>query len=209
MAQKPSRPSRRSAAPKGTAEATNGFPTCEQCPHPADCDFEEVCADRGRNGGRPTLFSEALATEIIEWLEDGKTLLRWCEQPGKPDRRTVHRWARARPGFASSLAQARENATHAMVEDTVDIADDGQNDTYRDEDGNERVDTDAIQRSKLRVETRLKVAAMLNPLRYGPKLDVTSAGQALGTLPEDQIDARLKAMFALAASLPDAAATGG
>ncbi len=53
------------------------------------------------------------------------------------------------------------------VGEVVDIADDGLNDTYVDEKGNTRVDTDIIQRSKLRVDARLKVAERYDRKRFG------------------------------------------
>ena len=43
------------------------------------------------------------------------------------------------------------------------IADDGLNDNYTDDDGNERTLADVIQRSKLRVDTRKWIASKLKP----------------------------------------------
>ena len=42
--------------------------------------------------GRPTDYSEKIATEICEWLVSGKSLRAWCEQEAKPNRSTVMRW---------------------------------------------------------------------------------------------------------------------
>lgn len=43
----------------------------------------------------------------------------------------------------------------------------------------EGIDTEHIQRSKLRVETRLKLLAKWNPKRYGDRIDVTSGGEKI------------------------------
>lgn len=37
-----------------------------------------------------------------------------------------------------------------------------------------------VRRAKLRIETAIKIAQMLKPKKYGPKLDLTSDGKALG-----------------------------
>ncbi len=39
------------------------------------------------------------------------------------------------------------------------------------------VDHENIQRSRLRVDTRLRVAAKINPAKYGEKLDVNMSGE--------------------------------
>ncbi len=39
------------------------------------------------------------------------------------------------------------------------------------------VDHENIQRARLRVETRLKAAAKINPAKYGEKLDVNMSGE--------------------------------
>jgi hypothetical protein len=51
----------------------------------------------------------------------------------------------------------------------VDIADDGKNDTYVDENGKQFVDNDVIQRSRLRVDARKWVVSKLLPKKYGER----------------------------------------
>lgn len=59
-----------------------------------------------------------------------------------------------------------------MIEEADDIADDGSNDTYIDDDGNVKVNHDVIQRSKLRVEQRRWHASKLRPKKYGDRIQV-------------------------------------
>jgi hypothetical protein len=59
-----------------------------------------------------------------------------------------------------------------MIEEASLIADDGENDTYLDEQGKVRIDHDVIQRSKLRVEQRRWHAGRLNPKKYGDKVQI-------------------------------------
>jgi hypothetical protein len=61
----------------------------------------------------------------------------------------------------------------AIAEEALEIADDGSNDWMerRRKDGSteEVVNSEHVQRSKLRIETRLKLLAKWSPKRYGDK----------------------------------------
>ena len=65
------------------------------------------------------------------------------------------------------VARARETL---MAEDILDIADDSRNDTMTNRHGEEVADTEWIARSKLRVESRFKLLAIMNPKKYGAKV---------------------------------------
>lgn len=69
-------------------------------------------------------------------------------------------------------ARACEARADKIFDDLLDIADDGSNDTYVDDNGMPRTDTEVIQRSKLRVDTRKWMLAKLAPKKYGDKLDI-------------------------------------
>ena len=51
-------------------------------------------------------WSQALADEICSLFE-AHSLREICEQPGMPDRKTLHTWRRTRPAFAASLDAVR------------------------------------------------------------------------------------------------------
>mgnify|MGYP001570458777 CR=1 FL=1 len=72
----------------------------------------------------------------------------------------------------SMYAPARESRADKLVEDILKISDDGQNDTYIDENGNKRTDQDVIARSRLRVDSRKWLASKMLPKKYGDKIDV-------------------------------------
>ncbi len=62
----------------------------------------------------------------------------------------------------------------------MEIADDSSGDWTTKRKGGEDVkvvDHENIQRSRLRVDTRLRVAAKINPSKYGDKLDVLMSGE--------------------------------
>lgn len=127
--------------------------------------------------GRPTLYTSELANEICERLGEGEPLRQICRDERMPHWTTVYDWKASNEEFSLRIARAREAGHDAIASDCLQIADDGLNDTYMDEDGNKRTDTDVIQRSKLRIETRLKLLAKWDPKRYGDKVDINHGGQ--------------------------------
>ena len=127
------------------------------------------------------VFREDKATPNGIAMPHDVTFWKWCleDESGELDRK---------------LADARARGIEALLDQTIDIADDGTND-YQLKMGEggtkyEALDRDHIQRSKLRIETRIKLAQMMKPKTYGPKLDVTSGGEKMGLAAE--LDAAVK-----------------
>ena len=63
-----------------------------------------------------------------------------------------------------------------MAEEALEIADDTSQDTLTDDKGNERPNSEWIQRSKLRCEIRLKLAACYAPHVFGQNAKVEHKG---------------------------------
>lgn len=110
-----------------------------------------------------------------------------AEDEEMPDQATFWRWHFADWNeLRGKLADARACGVEVYIDDMLEIADDGTNDyalkPKKDEDDPDEFafDKENVLRSKLRVETRIKAAQMLKPKTYGPKLDLTSDGKALG-----------------------------
>ena len=97
--------------------------------------------------------------------------------------------------ISDKLKRAREAGIEALLDETIDIADETQFDTKTNEAGTEVPNNEWITRSRLRVETRIKLAQMLKPKTYGPKLDVTSGGERI-EVDEVTRSTRLAAIFA-------------
>jgi hypothetical protein len=77
--------------------------------------------------------------------------------------------------LATAIAYARDVGYDAMAEECLDIADNASNDWMERTDAEGKpigwqINGDHIQRSKLRIETRLKLLAKFNPKRYGDKV---------------------------------------
>jgi hypothetical protein len=138
--------------------------------------------------GRPTLYTLELADEICERLGEGEPLRQICRDERMPHWTTVYDWKTAHEEFSLRIARAREAGHDAIASDCLQIADDGLNDTYMDEDGNKRTDTDVIQRSKLRIETRLKLLAKWDPKRYGDRITQEHTGADGGPVQIEKIE---------------------
>ena len=78
----------------------------------------------------------------------------------------------SKPAFSEQYARAREAQADKLAEEALQIADDGRSDTYVDGDGNVKTDTEVIQRSKLRVDTRKWLASKMAPKKYGDKMAI-------------------------------------
>ena len=127
--------------------------------------------------GRPSKFTQALADRICSRLSEGETLRAVCRDDGMPNASTVIRWtqAKGKEAFSQQYAKARENGYHVMADEILEIADDGRNDTYEDEEGNTRTNLDVLGRSRLRVDTRKWLLSKALPKVYGDKIAHTDA----------------------------------
>ena len=99
-----------------------------------------------------------------------------------PSCASVFLWLRKYPEFSEQYAQAKEESADALVEDILDIADDGTNDwmEMKDKEGaieGWRQNGEALQRSRLRVDTRKWIASKLKAKKYGDKVEHEHSGK--------------------------------
>lgn len=126
--------------------------------------------------GRPSDFTEALLEEICDRLAKGEPLAAICRDDHMPSDRTVRNWME-RAEVSSAIARAREVGFDYLAAECLEIADDGSCDyklNSRDGGPDIIVDSEHIQRSKLKIETRLKLLAKWDPKRYGDKLELNN-----------------------------------
>jgi hypothetical protein len=131
--------------------------------------------------GRQSTFTQEAADEICERLSKGEPLAKICRDEEMPALRTVYDWRDADEAFAARIARAREEGFDQIAIDCFDIADETSNDTAYTENG-ERPNTEWIARSKLRIETRLKLLAKWDPKRYGDKITNEHTGPGGGAV---------------------------
>jgi hypothetical protein len=132
-----------------------------------------------RPRGRPTRFTPSLARKILGQLSAGVPLTIICSEPGMPCDDTVRNWAAADTVFSRDIARAREAGFDRIALDALAIADAGENDTIAFEKNGHEIeipDKEWILRSKLRVETRLRLLAKWDPKRYGEKITQEISG---------------------------------
>ena len=110
---------------------------------------------------------ETIFNKILLEIEEGKAVINILKNKDYPSNRTFWKWLDQDEYKVKLYARACEARADAMVEDMIQIADDGLNDTYEDDEGNQRTDHDVIARSKLRVDTRKWLASKLKPKKYG------------------------------------------
>jgi hypothetical protein len=123
--------------------------------------------------GAPTDYTEELADRICETIATsnlGTNKLCVIHKDWMPSPDTIYKWRYRHKEFADKYALAKAKQAELMAEELMDIADDGMNDTYVDENGNLKVDTDVVARSRLRVDTRKWYASKLAPKIYGEKV---------------------------------------
>ena len=127
--------------------------------------------------GRPTLYTEALADEILRRHAAGESLTKICDEPGMPDTNTLGAWTTKYPEFSRARARARLDWADYLFAETLDIADNtGGKDTPA-----------LVQRDKLRVNTRLKMVAKINPDKYGDKLEIATNEAEANAMSDEQL----------------------
>ena len=126
--------------------------------------------------GRPSTYTAELAAQVCTHIAEGKSLRIIGGMDGMPHQATIMAWLDgSRPEFSEQYARAREAQADKLAEEILAIADDGRSDTYLDAEGNEKTDSEVIQRSKLRVEARKWLASKMAPKKYGDKMAIGGA----------------------------------
>jgi len=129
-------------------------------------------------GGRPDDYTPETADRICARLAQGQSLRAICRDDDMPSVVTVFAWMRKYPEFLKRYTQAKEESADALSDEMIEIADDARND-WMDKvnaDGEvygQQVNSEHVQRSRLRIETRKWLASKLKPKKYGDKLGLT------------------------------------
>ena len=117
--------------------------------------------------GRPSDYTQEIATTICGLMAEGMSLRKICDMEGMPGKATVFRWLAQHPSFRDQYAQAQEDRTNAMAEELLEITDD-----YDPESDNKNI----INRARLRIDTRKWLLAKMRPKKYGDKITQEHTG---------------------------------
>jgi len=131
--------------------------------------------------GRPPMpFDQAVADSICWHLANGVTMTKISKMAGMPCFGTIYKWEETYPEFAAQARRARQIGTHYLAHEAIDISDDGSQDTIlvTGKDGQERevFNAEFAARSRLRVDTRLRIIGQWNRKDYGEKKAVEVSG---------------------------------
>ena len=127
--------------------------------------------------GRQSTFNEKDAAEIVERLSKGEPLTIICRDDWLPCDDTVRNWAEKNEAFARDIARARVAGFDAIALEALAIADETHHDTKKGANGEDVCNSEWISRSRLRVETRLKLLSKWDPKRYGDKIAHVGGGE--------------------------------
>ena len=135
--------------------------------------------------GRPTEYTKELGDLICSKISEGNSVRSIVNNEDMPSSSTIYRWLldEDKSEFWEQYEKARNIQAEQMFEELLDIADDGQNDYIerKNSDGTsyEVVNSENIQRSRLRVDTRKWYLSKVLPKKFGEKIDMTSGGKEI------------------------------
>jgi hypothetical protein len=103
-----------------------------------------------------------------------------------PTKATIMNWCQKKPAFLDQYAKARTKLLEHWAEEIIDIADDGTNDweERQNRDGSTYIalNSEHVNRSRLRVDTRKWLLSKLVPKKYGDTTKLLHAGEDGGKL---------------------------
>jgi hypothetical protein len=152
-----------------------------------------------KKAGRPSSFTQHLATVICVRLSEGESLKTITKDDEMPDRATVYRWLAAYPEFCDLYARAREDQADTLADEIIAIADEQPEiipviDRRTGELIEHKLDGAFLQWQKNRIDARKWTAMKLKPKKYGERL--VHAGDA-----ENPLEIQNGAMEILAAAV--------
>lgn len=135
-------------------------------------------AEPVKKTGRPSKYTEAIASEICSRIAEGQTLRSICRHEHMPSFGTVYRWIEGDEAFSARIARARDIGYDAIAEDAMAIADTPLiGEEVEIQQGKKKVKRgDMVTHRRLQVETRLKLLAKWSPKRYGDKITQEHTG---------------------------------
>lgn len=129
---------------------------------------------------KPVEFSQEVADAICEAVATTPRGLDFlCSTtPEFPTMRAVMHWLAKNEAFRNAYGIAKLRQADLIFDECLEIADDASGDrkviTRNDGSEVEVMDAEFVARSKLRIDTRLRMAGKLNPKKYSDKLDLNA-----------------------------------
>jgi transposase-like protein len=96
----------------------------------------------------------AVKKEVVRLLMAGESISKICEREDMPTRNTVYRWMTKDTGFREIFRDARHTQASELIIQSLAIAD------------REKATSNDLSADRLRINTRLKLAAMLGLRKF-------------------------------------------
>lgn len=132
-------------------------------------------------------YTPELAESICQQLAEGKSLREVCKGDDMPSEAAVRKWAlKDYQGFGAQYTRAREVGYYSMMDEIIEISDDGSNDwMMRNGEGEAgwSINGEHVQRSRLRIDTRKWLLSKVLPKVCGDKLDLSNSDKTLAPQP--------------------------
>jgi hypothetical protein len=148
-------------------------------------------------GGRPSVYSDELATEICARIAAGESLRRICSDDKMPVMSTVMLWLvdGKHEMFSEQYAEARRIQAETLADELFDIADDGSNDWMeregKDGEAGYVLNGEHVQRSRLRLDTRKWYLSKVLP-RFADKQQVEHSGSLdVNKMSDEELTAKI------------------
>ena len=106
---------------------------------------------------------------ICDRMAEGESLRTILLDKKMPDAKTFYKWIDEDEEKLQQYARAIELRADFYADEILEISDMQNADAYLTEDGRTQIDGQAIQRSKLQVDTRKWLMGKLQPKKYGDK----------------------------------------
>lgn len=126
--------------------------------------------------GRPTVYTEELATSICFLISQGISLKIICKEKDMPDKSNVFRWMQTNTDFRDKYRASKEECMDSFADEIIDIADETIELVRK---GAEKKSSAYVQAMKLKIETRRWLMSKLKVKKYGDKLDLTSGDKEI------------------------------
>lgn len=115
---------------------------------------------------------EEAFSDIIKLISEGRSvrsIIDGADRKLIPSMPTFYEWLEENEEYSKRYARACESRAELIFEEILEIADDSEKDTLIDEDGNERINTEFVQRSRLKIDARKWMLGKMQPTKYGDK----------------------------------------
>ena len=154
------------------------------------------------SAGRPTTYTDDIATEICARIAEGESLRSICQDDHTPAMSSVMLWLidGKHQSFSEQYAEARRIQAETLADELFDIADDGSNDWMKrhDKDGDESyvLNGEHVQRSRLRLDTRKWYLSKVLP-KFADKQQVEHSGKIdYSNISDEELDRKLNDLIA-------------